>query len=148
MSNRTVRTGISLLLMIAWIAAASTALAASRKWICPECGRSMSGNFCNNCGAAKPSSGTTETVSVKLSSGRTVTVRKSVKEALDSYESFMKGYKDAMDGLSNGNYSGYMSFLSKQTEFMEKIENMEDDFTDDETWYYLEVSTRILQLMY
>ena len=85
---------------------------------------------------------------LKLTSGREVQVRKSVKEALDAYETFMDGYKDAMTKLSNGNFSGYMTFMGEYTELAEKFDNMEDDLTEEESMYYLEVSTRILQKMY
>ena len=89
-----------------------------------------------------------ETISVKLSSGKEVTIRKSVKEALDSYELMMKNYKNAMAGLSDGDYSGYSDFWSQYTVTMELIDEIEGEMTNDETLYYLEISSHILQDMY
>lgn len=89
-----------------------------------------------------------ETVNVTLTSGRTVSIRKSVKEALDAYETFMDGYKDAMTKISDGDFTGYMTFMTQYEELMEKVGDMEDDLTEDESWYYYEVSMRVLQKMY
>lgn len=89
-----------------------------------------------------------ETVSVTLASGRTVSIRKSVKEALDVYESFMDGYKDAMTKISDGDFTGYLAFMEKYEELMNKVGDMEDDLTEDESWYYYEVSMRVLEKMY
>ena len=88
-----------------------------------------------------------EKISVTLSSEKEVLIRKSVKEALDAYETLMDDYKDAMSNMSNGDFSSYLTFWNQYTEMLEKIENMESDLTDDETWYYLEVSTRVIQKM-
>lgn len=147
---------------------ASPQVPSTDEWDCPNCGKHVSGNFCNYCGTKRPSveetpavtevpataepttkqSSDSETITVKLTSGREVQVRKSVKEALDAYETFMDGYKDAMTKLSNGDFSGYMTFMGEYTELAEKFDNMEDDLTEEESMYYLEVSTRILQKMY
>lgn len=40
-------------LLVAMLVLCSTAVA--EDWICPSCGSTVSGNFCNNCGSAKPS---------------------------------------------------------------------------------------------
>ena len=89
-----------------------------------------------------------ETVSVTLASGRTVSIRKSVKEALDAYEAFMDSYKDAMTKISDGDFTGYMTFMTQYEELMEKVGDLEDDLTEDESWYYFEVSMRVLEKMY
>ena len=91
---------------------------------------------------------TDKTVRVKLSSGRYVIVRKSVKEALDAYESFMDGYKNALNQLSTGDFSGYLTFMEKYEEYTEKIDALEDDLTDDELLYYYEVIVRVAEKMY
>lgn len=148
-------------------------------WICPDCGNSATGKFCNECGRARPvkdeateipvetptaaptaipteeptptptqkSNESGDTVQVKLASGKTVSIRKTVKEALDAYEAFMDGYKDAMEGLGNGNYTTYMVFMEKYEEYMKEIDKLGDDLTEDEYWYYYEVSMRVLEKM-
>lgn len=89
-----------------------------------------------------------ELVTVKLSSGKNVKIRKSVKEGLDAYEAFMSEYKTAMENLGTGDYSAYMSYLTKYTEAMEKIDKMQGDLTSDENLYYLDVTMRVLQTLY
>ena len=119
-------------------------------WTCPGCGQINSGKFCSMCGTARPSGKSSlpeETVSVKLSSGKEISIRKSVKDALDSYEVLMENYKSAMEGLGNGDYSGYSEFWSQYNVTMELLAEVEGDMSDDEALYYLEVSTRVLQNM-
>ena len=89
-----------------------------------------------------------ETVSVKLSSGRIVNIRKTVKDGLDAYEQFMDKYKEAMSSIGKGDLKSYTDFMAEYEKYMETIDKMEGDLTDDESLYYLEVSTRVLEKMY
>ena len=129
------------------------------EWDCPNCGEHTSGNFCNHCGTKRlptdvgatseptaEQSSRTETFIVKLNDGTEVLVRKSVKEVMDAYETFIDEYKDAMKRMSNGDFSESMIVMEKYTELEEKLNNM-DDLTEGEELYCFEVSTRILQKM-
>ena len=95
-----------------------------------------------------PISSTGETVIVKLSSGREITIRRSIKDTLEAYEVFMDDYKNAMEKIGEGDFTGYLSFMTQYEELMKKIEALEDDLTEDETWYYYDVTMRVLQKMY
>ena len=123
----------------------------SEEWSCPECNQTNTGNFCSSCGVARPkglSSASEEMVSVTLSTGKEISIRKSVKDALDAYEALMDGYKDAINNMSEGNTTAYMTFWTQYTEMAQKVEEIEGELTDDENLYYLEVATRVLQKMY
>ena len=84
-------------------------------------------------------------VMVTLANGREVPVRRTVKEGLDAYEEFMATYTAA---LSSGDLTTYFSLLAQLAEMEAKIDQMEDDLTDEELLYYLEVTTRVVQNMY
>lgn len=89
--------------------------------------------------ATEPKSGSSSAVS------RT-TIRDEIKEAIDSYETFVDEYCDFMKNYDSSNpalFTEYMELLEKEvemTEEFEKIENME--LTEAEEDYYLEVALR------
>ena len=76
------------------------------------------------------------------------TIRPEVKEAIDAYEAFIDEYCDFMkryeesDGTDLGILTDYLTFLSKLKEYADKMDKMEDDLTDAEYWYYIEVLNR------
>ena len=45
---------LCLITVVLWVFSLTSAFA--EDWVCPNCGNTASGNFCNNCGTAKPSS--------------------------------------------------------------------------------------------
>ncbi|MBE5808725.1 MAG: hypothetical protein E7317_10365 [Clostridiales bacterium] len=96
--------------------------------------------------AAKPSrSFGTETVDVKLASGMTVSVRRDFKELMDFYEDFFDDYVKVItapvpDPLKSVQMA---SDMLKYEEELDALEN--EDLTDAELTYYLEVTARIEQ---
>ena len=76
-------------------------------------------------------------------------MRPEFKEAMDSYEAFFDEYCDFMEKYSKnpndlGLLSDYADFMSKYFDYMEKLENWEDeDLNDAELRYYTEVTLRI-----
>ncbi len=76
------------------------------------------------------------------------TIRPEVKEAIDAYEAFIDEYCEFMvryskaDGTDLGLLADYAKFMSKLGEYESKMDQMEDDLTDAEYWYYYEVLTR------
>ena len=73
-------------------------------------------------------------------------IRPEIKEAIDSYETFINSYCEFMESYDSTN----LTMLAKYTELMttyvdvaEKFEAMEDqDLNDEELKYYTEVSLR------
>lgn len=76
------------------------------------------------------------------------TLRPEVKEAIDAYESFIDEYCEFMTKYSNSDGTDmsllidYTKFISSLSEYQEKMDAMEDDLTDAEYWYYVEVLNR------
>lgn len=65
------------------------------------------------------------------------------EEFFDEYIEFMKKYEDSSDPSSM--LKDYTNYMKKYTETMKKFEELEDDLSDEELAYYLEVQTRISQ---
>lgn len=74
-------------------------------------------------------------------------IRPEIKDAIDSYETFMDEYIDFMNKYNTSNSTEllmeYMDWLSKYADMAEKMEKMEGDLTEAETKYYTEVMARI-----
>ena len=76
------------------------------------------------------------------------TIRPEVKEAIDAYEAFIDEYCEFMvrysesDGTDLKILADYAAFLGKLTDYEYKMDNMADDLTDAEYWYYVEVLNR------
>lgn len=76
-------------------------------------------------------------------------IRPEIKEAIDSYESFMNEYVEFMKKYESSNdiaslAAQYTEFASKYTDVESKFDALEnDDLNDAETTYYIEVQTRI-----
>lgn len=70
---------------------------------------------------------------------------------MDSYEEFFDEYIAFLKKMENSDnplewYSDYMQYMTKYSEAMEGLESMEsEDMTNEETLYYLEVTSRINQ---
>lgn len=72
------------------------------------------------------------------------------KEAMDSYEAFFDEYCAFMKKYAESENAAdlladYTNYMTQYLETMEKFEALEDDLSDVELKYYLEVSTRISQ---
>ncbi len=74
-------------------------------------------------------------------------MRAEIKDALDSYESFideycefMKKYKDSQDPASM--LADYTSFMTKYNDMSQKIENLKTDLNEEESAYYAQVLQR------
>lgn len=80
-------------------------------------------------------------------------IRPEVKEAIDAYETFIDEYCEFMkkysesDGTNLSILSDYMTFMSKLEDYSEKMDAMENDLTDAEYWYYIEVLNRCNEKM-
>lgn len=79
-------------------------------------------------------------------------IRPEVKEALDSYESFMNDYADFMKKYNENPsdselLSEYADYMSNYADTMDKINNLESDLNDAELKYYTEVQTRVLKVL-
>ncbi len=78
-------------------------------------------------------------------------IRPEFKAAMDSYEEFFDEYIAFLKKMENSDnplewYSDYMQYMTKYSEAMEGLESMEsEDMTNEETLYYLEVTSRINQ---
>lgn len=76
-------------------------------------------------------------------------IRPEIKEAIDSYESFMNEYVEFMKKYESSNdvaslTAQYTEFASKYADVESKFDALEnDDLNDTETAYYIEVQTRI-----
>ena len=81
------------------------------------------------------------------------TIRPEVKEAIDAYEAFVDEYCEFMkkyselDGTDLSILSDYFTFMSKLEDYTSKMDDMEDDLTDAEYWYYIEVLNRCNEKM-
>lgn len=80
-------------------------------------------------------------------------IRPEVKEAIDAYEdfvdeyiAFMKKYEDS-DGTDLSILLDYTKFMTNLTEYTDKMESLEDDMTEAETFYYIEVMNRCNEKM-
>lgn len=80
-------------------------------------------------------------------------IRPEVKEAIDAYESFIDEYCEFMKKYSESGgtdfsiLTDYFTFVSKLEEYSNKMDAMEDDLTDAEYWYYIEVLNRCNEKM-
>ena len=78
-------------------------------------------------------------------------IRPEIKEAIDTYEEFFREYVDFMknyDTSDIGAMGDYLSFLGKYTEYMQKLDDLEDaDLTDAETVYFTQAMLRIDQML-
>ena len=81
------------------------------------------------------------------------TIRPEVKESIDAYEkfvdeyiAFMEKYKKS-DGTDISALMDYAKFVSNLTEYTNKMEALEGDLTDAETFYYIEVMNRCNEKM-
>ncbi|MBR2577618.1 MAG: hypothetical protein IKE38_01685 [Erysipelotrichaceae bacterium] len=76
------------------------------------------------------------------------TIRPEIKEAIDAYEAFIDEYCDFMKIFAESDMTDakllmeYSEFVSKELEMTEKIEALEEDMTDAEEAYYVEVMLR------
>lgn len=81
------------------------------------------------------------------------TIRPETKEAIDAYESFVDEYCEFMkkysesDGTDLSILTDYLTFMSKLEEYSKKMDALEDDLTDAEYWYYIEVLNRCNEKM-
>ena len=81
------------------------------------------------------------------------TIRPEVKEAIDAYEAFVDEYCEFMkkysesDGTDLSILTDYFTFMSKLENYSDKMDAMEDDLTDAEYWYYIEVLNRCNEKM-
>ncbi len=78
------------------------------------------------------------------------TIRKDVKEAIDAYENFIDEYVKFMKKYKKSDYSvkllsDYMEFLTKLTEYEEKMDALEQDLNDAELAYFTKVMLRCEQ---
>ena len=77
-----------------------------------------------------------------------LSIRPEVKEAIDAYESFIDKYCEFMEKYAKSGGSDfsliadYLKFMQQLSEYGEKMDNLEDDLTDAEFLYYLEVYNR------
>ena len=78
-------------------------------------------------------------------------IRPEIKEAIDTYEEFFREYVDFMknyDTSDIGAMGDYLSFLGKYTEYMQKLDDLNDaDLTDAETIYLAQATLRIDQML-
>lgn len=78
-------------------------------------------------------------------------IRPEIKESIDTYEEFFREYVDFMksyDASNIGALTDYLSFLEKYTEYMQKLDDLEDaDLTDAETIYFTQAMLRIDQML-
>ena len=78
-------------------------------------------------------------------------IRPEIKEAIDTYEECFGEYVDFMKSYDASNVSAlgdYLSFMGKYTEYMQKLDDLEDaDLTDAETIYFTQAMLRIDQML-
>ncbi len=81
------------------------------------------------------------------------TIRPEIKEAIDAYEAFIDEYCEFMtkyaesDGSDLSLLVDYATFMGKLEDYTEKFDALEDDLTDAEYWYYIEVLNRCNEKM-
>ena len=94
-------------------------------------------------------SDTTEDTQTDSSTVDNSTIRPEIKEAIDSYESFMNDYVEFMKKYDSADDTSslmtqYTDFMSKYSDVESKFDDLEyDDLTDAETNYYTEVQARV-----
>ncbi len=92
---------------------------------------------------------TKETTTKETTTKKSDTVTPSFKETMDAYEAFFDEYVSFMkkymaNPTDMGLLTDYLSFMSKYTEYMDKIDDMDqDEMSDADLAYYLEVTARI-----
>ena len=78
-------------------------------------------------------------------------IQPEIKESIDAYEEFFREYVDFMksyDASNIGALSDYLSFLEKYTDYMQKLDDLEDaDLNDAETVYLTQAMLRIDQML-
>ncbi len=85
-----------------------------------------------------------KTVEVEIA-GKTVKVHETLKEAMDQYEELFDEYIEFMED-DDSSMTAYASALTKYAEAMEAIDGIdEDELTDGDYAYYMEVLTRVNQ---
>ena len=74
-------------------------------------------------------------------------IRPEIKEAIDAYEKFMDSYIEFMQNYDSNDISAlvrYFEMLEEYSKSMEEFESLEDDdLTQAELLYYLEVESRV-----
>ncbi len=94
--------------------------------------------------AAKQNWSSGKTVEVEIA-GKKVEVHESLKEAMDQYEELFDQYIEFMED-DGSSMTAYASALTKYAEAMEAIDGIdEDELTDGDYAYYMEVLTRVNQ---
>lgn len=79
-------------------------------------------------------------------------IRPDVKEAIDSYESFMNEYVSFMiryeDNADDTAFlMEYLSLMQKMSDWSETMDSLEKEFTDEENMYFLEAQMRVNGLL-
>lgn len=80
-------------------------------------------------------------------------IRPEIKEAIDSYEAFVDEYCAFMIKYNESDETNltlladYASFISKLYDMASKMDKLEEDLTEAESFYYAEVSLRCTQKM-
>lgn len=80
-------------------------------------------------------------------------LRADFKEAMDSYEAFMKEYCDFMEKYNADSsdvtlLADYASFMAKYADFAEKFSEWEnEDLNDAELAYYIDVQARVEKML-
>lgn len=77
-------------------------------------------------------------------------IRPEVKEAIDSYETFMNSYCDFMTKYAESDdatsmLDDYTDYMNKYIDATKKFSDLEGDLNDEEIKYYVEVQTRVSQ---
>lgn len=94
-----------------------------------------------------------ETDAQSTSAADDAAIRPEFQKAMDSYEAFFSEYAELMQSLSNdpGNLTllaKYADYMSQYTETMEALDSIdEDELTTAELSYYIEVMSRIQQML-
>lgn len=96
--------------------------------------------------SSSSSSSVTSSSSIVPASG----IRPEVKEAIDSYETFMDEYAAFMKKYNNSNdtmsmLTEYADYMSKYADALSKFNALNTDLNNDEAAYYSEVSMRVAQ---
>lgn len=79
-------------------------------------------------------------------------IRPDVKEAIDSYESFMNEYVSFMIRYEDNEddtafLMEYLSLMQKMSDWSETMDSLEKEFTDEENMYFLEAQMRVNGLL-
>ena len=76
-------------------------------------------------------------------------IRPEIKEAIDSYETFMNDYCDFMEKYNNSDdtvsmLTEYADYMKKYADFADKFDKIQDDdLNTEETKYYIDVQARV-----